>query len=641
MIVQNFRAKPNTRRAGAAEPDLDDLLWSIAVARLILPAEVHVQAPPNLSPGVYEQLIGAGIDDWGGVSPVTPDHVNPEAPWPAIEALAARTAAMGKLLVARLPVYPEFALAPERWLAKPMATGVRRAMDADGRARDDAWAPGLTAPPPRTVKLLSAVDPAIRDAVGKASDGARLSEPEIVRLFAARDADYAHVLAAADALRARVSGEVVRYVVNRNINYTNICSYHCAFCAFSKGKTHEALRGAAYDLDHAEIVRRAAEARARGATEVCLQGGIHPDYTGETYLGICRAIKDAVPEMHIHAFSPLEVTQGAATLGIGIAGVSGAAEGRGARHLAGDGGGNPRRRGARGDRAGQDRHCGNGWRSRAPRTRSGCARRRRSCTGMWSARSTGRGICWRCAICKPRPAGSPSSCRCRSCTWKRRCICAGWRASGPTFREAVLMHAVARLALHPLITNIQTSWVKMGPAGAARVPAGGRQRSGRDADEREHLARRRHRARAGISAGGDGGADPQPGPRPVQRDTLYRPVPDRPPRRIFRRRRSWRRWCRQGRGPSPAAQTRGDLSRKQERFNTRSRKPGSRSRSHKPAAGLYGGPLLAPAAAPSAPPASAPIAAPCPPPAMPPSAAPAPAPTSAPAAVFWPGSYAL
>ena len=144
VIVQNFRAKPNTKRATAPEPDLDDLLWSIAAARLILPDDVHVQAPPNLSPGVYEKLINAGIDDWGGVSPVTPDHVNPEAPWPQIEALAQRTAAMGKVLVQRLPVYPAYAFAADRWCAPDIATRVRRAIDAEGWAREDDWAPGLT-----------------------------------------------------------------------------------------------------------------------------------------------------------------------------------------------------------------------------------------------------------------------------------------------------------------------------------------------------------------------------------------------------------------------------------------------------------------------------------------------------------------
>src|SRR5271166_3576961 len=161
VIVQNFRAKPKTKRANAPEPDLGDLLWTIAAARLILPADVHVQAPPNLSPGVYQKLIGAGIDDWGGVSPVTPDHVNPEAPWPAIAALAERTASFGKILVPRLPVYPAYAHAAQQWLAPAIATRVRRAIDADGWARDDDWAPGLTTLPRQPAPLLSQVDPQV------------------------------------------------------------------------------------------------------------------------------------------------------------------------------------------------------------------------------------------------------------------------------------------------------------------------------------------------------------------------------------------------------------------------------------------------------------------------------------------------
>src|SRR5580692_9491016 len=170
VIVQNFRAKPNTKSANAPDPDLDDLLWSIAAARLILQDDVHVQAPPNLSPGVYEKLIGAGIDDWGGVSPVTPDHVNPEAPWPAIAALAERTASVGKVLVQRLPVYPSFAQAPERWLAPDIATRVRRAIDAEGWARDDDWAPGLTTIPHQPAPLLSEVDPLLEGIIAKAMD---------------------------------------------------------------------------------------------------------------------------------------------------------------------------------------------------------------------------------------------------------------------------------------------------------------------------------------------------------------------------------------------------------------------------------------------------------------------------------------
>src|SRR5882724_10201108 len=314
VIVQNFRAKPDTKRADAEEPDLDDLLWTIAQARLILGPDMNIQAPPNLSPGVYPRLIGAGLNDWGGVSPVTPDHVNPEAPWPAVEELARLSAEMGKVLVNRLAVYPAYVRAPDVWLAPEVATQVRRMSDAEGLARDDDWAPGNTEPPPAPHVLLREVDPEIVRIVDRSTGGQRLDHPEIVRLFTARDADYRHVTGAADALRQAVSGDVIRYVVNRNINYTNICYFRCRFCAFSKGRTHDDLRGKPYDLALEEVSRRAVEAWERGATEVCLQGGIHPDYTGETYEAICRAIKEAVPGMHIHAFSPLEVTQGAATL---------------------------------------------------------------------------------------------------------------------------------------------------------------------------------------------------------------------------------------------------------------------------------------------------------------------------------------
>ena len=201
---------------------------------------------------------------------MTPDHVNPEAPWPEIEALAQRTAEMGKVLVPRLPVYPAYAFDADRWCAPEIATRVRRAIDAEGWARDDDWAPGLTVlPKPRAHRCWTRVDPAIvRADRRRRSPAQRLDEAEIVRLFAARDADYEHVITAADALRQPVSGDVVRYVVNRNINYTNICYYRCKFCAFSKGKTHEALRGTPYDLDTgrsgAAVARGVGSRRDRG-----------------------------------------------------------------------------------------------------------------------------------------------------------------------------------------------------------------------------------------------------------------------------------------------------------------------------------------------------------------------------------------
>ena len=315
IIVQNFRAKPGTRMADAPEPGLDELLWTIAAARILFGPEANIQAPPNLSPGVLPRLVAAGINDWGGVSPVTQDYVNPEAPWPHLDALARETAAAGKTLAERLTVYPAYALAGERWLAPALRERVLRMVDSQGYPRTDGWIAGAgEAPPERLEAAPALVAPAIDRLLARAEAGEGLGEDELVRLFAARGAAFDAVCAAADQLRARVSGAAVSYVVNRNINYTNVCYFRCQFCAFSKGKLSENLRGRPYDLPLDEIVRRACEAWERGATEVCLQGGIHPDYTGETYLAICRAIKAAQPAIHIHAFSPLEIWQGAATL---------------------------------------------------------------------------------------------------------------------------------------------------------------------------------------------------------------------------------------------------------------------------------------------------------------------------------------
>jgi FO synthase len=466
VIVQNFRAKPDTKRAGAEEPDLDDMLWTVAAARLILGPEMNLQAPPNLTPAEYEKLIAAGINDWGGVSPVTPDHVNPEAPWPAIEELAARTAAMGKILVQRLPVYPSYAQAPAKWLAPAVAAKVRRASDADGLARDDDWAPGLTTIPQQPRARLDRVDPAIERILDRAVEGKRLDESEIVRLFAARDIDYDRVTQTADALRKSVSGEVIRYVVNRNINYTNVCYYKCTFCAFSKGKTHEALRGTPYDLALEEIVRRAEEAWARGATEVCLQGGIHPDYTGQTYIGIARAIKAALPDMHVHAFSPLEVFQGAATLGLPVGEFLGELKAAGLGTLPGTAAE------ILDDEIRQiiapDKINTQQWLD-VMRAAHGQGLRTTS-TIMYG--HTERTYHWARHLLRIRDlqletGGFTEFVPLPFVHMEAPMYLRGLARSGPTVREAILMHAVARLALHPLITNIQTSWVKMGPEGAA------------------------------------------------------------------------------------------------------------------------------------------------------------------------------
>jgi FO synthase len=466
VIVQNFRAKPGTKRANSAEPDLDDLLWTIAAARMILGAEMNIQAPPNLSPGVYQRLIDAGLNDWGGISPVTPDHVNPEAPWPAIEELAQRTAEAGRMLVNRLAVYPSYARAPDIWLAPEVAAQVRRMSDAQGFARDDDWAPGTTTVPRMPAILARSVNADIDRSVDKAAHGDRLDLTDIVRLFSARDADYRRVITAADELRRSISGNVVRYVVNRNINYTNICYFRCRFCAFSKGKTHEGLRGTPYDLALEEIVRRAAEAWDRGATEVCLQGGIHPDYTGDTYAGICRAIKAAVPGMHIHAFSPLEVTQGAATLGKPVPEFLAQLKSAGLGTLPGT--------------AAEilddevravicpDKLNSSQWLA-VVRAAHGLGLRTTSTIMYGHVEDP---MSWARHLLALRDLQSETGGFTEFVPlpfvhMEAPMYLQGRARRGPTFREAVLMHAVARLVLHPGITNIQTSWVKMGPQGAA------------------------------------------------------------------------------------------------------------------------------------------------------------------------------
>ena len=468
VIVQNFRAKPGTRMADAPEPAPEDLAWTVAAARHVLGPATSIQAPPNLSAGTWPELIAAGLNDWGGVSPVTPDHVNPEAPWPEIAALAQKTAAAGKILVERLAVYPSFALDAGRWVDPALAPAVRRAIDAEGFARADSWSPGVAEGPPADRDIRA---PAIRTddlapILDRAAAGARLAEGEIAALFAARGGRFDAVVEAADAVRREVAGPTVTYVVNRNINYTNICTYACRFCAFSKGRSSAGLRGTPYDLELEEISRRVAEAWERGATEVCLQGGIHPDYTGETYVAIARAVKRAVPGMHVHAFSPLEISQGAATLGLAVpaflerlaeAGL-GSLPGTAAEILD------------------------------APVRKILCPDKLTAEEWLATIRAAhDLGLRTTATVMFGSVEGAPSWARHLNAVRDLQAETGGFTEfvplpfvhmeapiylrgqarKGPSWREAVLMHAVARLALNPLIPNIQTSWVKMGRDGAS------------------------------------------------------------------------------------------------------------------------------------------------------------------------------
>ncbi|MEX3007690.1 5-amino-6-(D-ribitylamino)uracil--L-tyrosine 4-hydroxyphenyl transferase CofH [Hoeflea sp. TYP-13] len=474
IIIQNFRAKPGTRMADAPEPDLADLQWTIAIARLIFGPDISIQAPPNLSAGCTSELLASGLNDWGGVSPVTPDHVNPEAPWPHLDHLADDTASCGKILVERLGIYPRFAEDGDQWLDAGLRSQVLDAIDADGLARTDDWFPGIAEQTlPRQKRTPNFIkDRALDRILDRAIDGSDLRLPEIERLLAARDGEIRQVTRAADTLRRRVCGDTVSYVVTRNINYTNICYFKCRFCAFSKGKMSENLRGRPYDLGLDEITRRAKEAWDRGAVEVCLQGGIHPNYTGRTYLEILKAIKSEVPGLHVHAFSPLEIHQGAQTLGIPIAAFLeqlidaglGSLPGTAAEVL---------------DDEVRARLCPDKINTDEWFEVVDTAHRlglKTTATIMFGhidqPRHWARHLL-RLREQQQRTGGFSEFVPLPFVHMEAPIYLKGGSRRGPTWREALLIHAVARLTLNPLITNIQASWVKLGPQGLAACLSAG------------------------------------------------------------------------------------------------------------------------------------------------------------------------
>ncbi|WP_413807747.1 bifunctional FO biosynthesis protein CofGH [Streptomyces sp. OE57] len=359
VIVQNFRAKPDTAMRGMPDAELDDLVATVAVARHILGPSACIQAPPNLVDAEYEQLIGAGIDDWGGVSPLTPDHVNPERPWPQVDELAERSAAAGFRLRERLAVYPEYVQRGEPWLdprllphvtaladpgtglaredAIPTGlpwqepdeafsasgrTDLHRSIDTEGRTGDrredfdevygdwealrEAAAPGM-AP--------SRVDTDVKAALAQAADDpTRLTDPEALALLHAEGPALDALCRIADDLRRATVGDDITYIVTRNINFTNVCYTGCRFCAFAQRRTD----ADAYTLSLNQVADRAQQAWDVGAVEVCMQGGIHPDLPGTAYFDIARAVKERVPGMHVHAFSPMEVVNGATRTGMSI-----------------------------------------------------------------------------------------------------------------------------------------------------------------------------------------------------------------------------------------------------------------------------------------------------------------------------------
>jgi FO synthase len=509
VIVQNFRAKPDTAMRGMPDAELEELAAAIAVARHILGPSARIQAPPNLVDDEYALLIRAGIDDWGGVSPLTPDHVNPERPWPQIDDLAARTAESGFALRERLTIYPEFIQRGEPWLdprllphvtaladpetglaredVKPVGlpwqepdeaftstgrTDLHRTIDTEGRTgdrRDDfdvvygdwealreAAAPGMV--PQR-------IDGDVREALSQAADDPqKLTDDQALALFHADGRALDALTRIADELRRDVVGDDVTYIVTRNINFTNVCYTGCRFCAFAQRRTD----ADAYTLSLSQVADRAEQAWEVGAVEVCMQGGIHPDLPGTAYFDIARAVKERVPGMHVHAFSPMEVVNGATRTGMSIREWLTAAKEAGLGSIPGT--------------AAEILDDEVRWiltKGKLPtatwievvKTAHELGIRSSS-TMMYGHVDQPRhwlGHLRTLAGIQQETGGFTEFVTLPFIHTNAPVYLAGIARPGPTDRDNRAVTAMARLLLHPHIPNIQTSWVKLGTEGAAEM----------------------------------------------------------------------------------------------------------------------------------------------------------------------------
>ncbi|MEV6313724.1 bifunctional FO biosynthesis protein CofGH [Streptomyces sp. NPDC051776] len=509
LIIQNFRAKPGTAMRGMPDAELNELAATIAVARHVMGPSARLQAPPNLIESEYALLIGAGIDDWGGVSPVTPDHVNPERPWPKIDELTERTAAEGFTLRERLPVYPEFVRRGEPWLdprimphvnalADPETgladeetapcgipwqepeegftasgrTDLHRTIDTEGRTSDrrddfDAvygdWEALREAAGPGMVP--SRIDGDVKSALSVAADDpTRLTDDEALVLLHADGPALDALCGIADDVRRAAVGDEVTYIVTRNINFTNVCYTGCRFCAFAQRRTD----ADAYTLSLSQVADRAEQAWDVGAVEVCMQGGIHPDLPGTAYFDIARAVKERVPGMHVHAFSPMEVVNGATRTGMSVKDWLSAAREAGLDTIPGT--------------AAEILDDEVRWvltKGKLPAATwvevvktAHTLGIRSSSTMMYGHVDQPRhwlGHLRLLAEIQQEMGGFTEFVTLPFVHTNAPVYLAGIARPGPTTRDNRAVTAMARLLLHPYIRNIQTSWVKLGTEGAAEM----------------------------------------------------------------------------------------------------------------------------------------------------------------------------
>jgi len=563
VIVQNFLPKPDTAMHMADPCPRPVYLDAIALARVILPGEIHVQAPPNLSDD-FAGLLDAGVSDWGGVSPITADHVNPERPWPSLQRLRDVTEARGFALVPRLTAHPEFVADPEKWIDPALHFAVMDRSDSHGFARDDPgsvwpektmerakvgdgaefdlvghlstqWYTGTGTDPIDLIAGDVEVEGAVGEVLSAVRSGSDVGFDEIVTLFGARGREVGAVAHLADELRAEIVGPEVTYVANRNINYTNVCTFKCRFCGFSKGPLSLNLRGTPYLLSLDEIASRVVEAADAGATEVCLQGGIHPDFDGNYYIDVAKSVHDAVPGMHIHGFTALEVTEGAKRNGESLADYLVRLMDAGQKSLPGTAAeilvDSIR------DTLCPDKIRTDEWLDAHRIAHS--VGLKSNVTIMFG--SIERPRHWARHLLLTRElqeqtggftefVGLPFVHMASPIYLQKR------SRRGPTWREVLLMHAVARIVYRGRIDNIQASWVKLGfPAVRQLLQAGVNDIGGTLMDENiSRAAGSRHSAQ--VTPDDFRGVVEPLGRRLVQRTTLYgRPDPSELPLAVARR----------------------------------------------------------------------------------------------------------